>query len=942
MSIATQNGQKRQKNMKFEISSKIFHEHPSLKIGVITARNVNNARRVSAIESLLRGVSVQRRKEFAQKSLDEDPRILRWREAYAKFGAKPSKYPSSIEALLKRVTADKEIPHINSMVDMYNHFSLKYVIPVGGEDMDKFHGDLKLTMADGGECFRPIDTVDIKQVKPGEIVYKDKGGVIVRRWNYRECDRTKLTKDTQNALIAFEDLNNVPVEEFEKMLYEFQDLIEKYVGGDVAIYILNEDNNSIDLEIEGLKKADDSKISEKEKIHFLAEKEMKEKKIADHAKARNTAQQTTQPDPQPEQQPPAKPQQQNKPKEKPAKKQLEFLSGDSYKEKLKMAVKEVVGVQFPEEAENIQIEYPKDETHGDYSCNIAMQVASKLKVNPRKVAEELIKALDQPDYIDQMEIAGPGFINFYLSEDALEQNIIKILKKGDEYGESKIGIKKAVVIDYSAPNIAKPLGVHHLLSTIIGQSLYDIYRNRGYTTISVNHLGDFGTQFGKLLYAYKTWGTKEGLEKEPIPEMLRLYVQFHNEAEHDEKLDDEARAEFKKLEDGDKENKELWKLFVELSMKEIEKTYSKLGGIHFDYTLGESFYEDKMQEVIDEGTKKGAFKEGEKGSLIAEFEDENMAPFVIKKSDGATLYSTRDLATFKYRMKTWDPVKMLYIVDVAQSLHFKQLFDVAKQLEWDYTAAEHVVFGRMSLPDSTMSTRKGNVILLDEVLDEAVKRAKEVIEEKNTDLPDKEHAAEVIGISAVKYNILSQNRTNDMTFEWDKMLSFEGNSSPYLQYTYARGRSIIRKARKLVDAELRGPATVKPDSPKRRRKKAPEPKKEQFTLFEAIDHVKSGGDLANDIIPDPANAPEKEEILLRGLTKYEESIAQAAAENKPNLLSNYLYDLCQKFNSYYNSVPVTKADTEEKFESRVAVVKATCQVLKNGLELLQVEVLEEM
>ena len=911
--------------MKFKIDSKISQESPDLKIGVLTAKGINNVKRISAIESLLRGASMQRKREYEKKPLDEDPKILRWREAYARFGAKPSKYQSSIEALLKRVTDGKLIPHINSLVDLYNHFSLKYTIPVGGEDMDQFYGDLKLTYAEGGECFRPIGTVDIKQVKPSEIVYKDKGGVIVRRWNYRECERTKLTKNTKNSIVVFEDLNAIPIDDFENMLYEFQDLIERYLGGDVAVYILNEDNNEIDLEVEGLKKADDSKISEKEKVHFIAKQEFEKKKEG-------------QPQPQ------AEPKPQPKPSPQPRKiAKLNFLDPNSYREKLKAIIKEVVSRQLPEEAEKIIIEYPKDESHGDYACNIAMQIASKVKADPRKVAEELIKAIDKPDFIDEMEVAGPGFINFYLSEDALEQEVVKVLKKGEDYGESKVGKKKTALVEYSSPNIAKPLGVHHLLSTIIGQSLYDIYKNRGFTVLSLNHTGDWGTQFGKLIYAYKKWGTEEAIKAEPIPEMLRLYVHFHNEAERDEDLNEQGRKEFKKLEDGDEENKKLWKWFVDLSMKELEKTYSKLGGIKFDYTLGESFYEDKMQEVIDEGLTKGVFREGEGGSLIAEFDDENMAPFVIRKADGATLYSTRDLAMFKYRVKTWAPDKIIHVVDVAQSLHFKQLFDTENQLGWDADISEHVVFGRMSLPDSSMSTRKGNVILLDEVLDEAVKRAKEIIEEKSPDLENKDHAAKVIGISAVKYSILSQNRINDITFEWDKMLSFESNSSPYLQYTYARANSIIRKAKDLVSAGIRGKDAQNPKPTKRHKKsQEPGPKKEQFSLFEAIEVVKNGGDLSQDVLPDPDNAEEKEELLLRTLIKYDEAISHAAEENKPNLLANYLYDLAQKFNSFYNGVPVTKADTENKFESRVNVVKAVSQVIKNGLELLQVEVLEEM
>jgi len=912
--------------MKFTIDPKIFTQYPNLKLGVITAKNINNAKRVSTIESLLRGASMQRKREFEKTSLEEDPRILKWHEAYSKFGAKPSSYKCSIEALIQRILEDKLIPHINSLVDLYNYFSLKYVIPVGAEDIDKFFGDVTLTTASGIESFRPIGTVEIKNPKPGEVIYKDRGGVICRRWNYRECERTKITDQTRNAIVVMEDLNDIPIDKFEGMLYELQDLIEKYIGGDVAVYILNEGSNVLDLELEGLKKADDSRISEKEKIYFMNQKELtkKVKKAGSKAKAEVHEMQEE----------PSPSSQKSQPKSFSAEPLL-FDDPSSYKEKLKSILKEVISIKFPEEAEDLNVEYTKEDTHGDYATSIALKIASKVKANPREVAEELVKAIKKPDFIEKMEIAGPGFINFYLSDEALEENIKEILKKGDEYGESKVGKKKTVIVEYSQPNIAKPLGVHHLLSTIIGQSLYEIYKNRGFTTISINHIGDWGTQFGKLIYAYKKWGDKEAVEKDPIPELLKLYVKYHDEAERDEALDQKGRDEFKKLEDGDEENRKLWKWVVDVSMKDAQITYDKLGGITFDFTLGESFYEDKMQTIIDEGIKKGIFTEGENGSLIVKFDDPNMAPLVIRKSDGATLYSTRDLATYKYRLEKWDPSKILYVVDVAQSLYFKQLFATAKFLGWDYTKGKHVEFGRMQLPEGGMSTRKGNVILLNAVLDEAVKRAEKIIEEKNPTLADKQNAARAIGISAVKYNVLSQNRTSDITFEWDKMLSFESNSAAYLQYTYARARSILRKVKTLTDAGIRGMA------PKKKRK-AKQPEKEQFSLFEAIEHVKNGGDLSKDILPDPEGAEEKENTLLRVLSKFSEQIAMAAEECKPNVIANYLYDLAQKFNSFYNAVPVAKADTEEKFERRIEIVKAASQVLKNGLTLMQVEVLEEM
>ncbi len=542
----------------------------------------------------------------------------------------------------------------------------------------------------------------------------------------------------------------------------------------------------------------------------------------------------------------------------------------------------------------VKIEYPSDPSHGDYACNIALVLSKQLNKPPREIAEEIVAEIPPNEIIGKTEIAGPGFINIFLSEKAQKDELEKVLKEKSDYPNFKAN-KRKVLLEYSAPNIAKPLGVHHLLSTIIGQSLYDIYKKLGYDAESINHIGDWGTQFGKLIYAYKTWGEKSIVEKDPIQELLKLYVKFHEEVEKSPELEDAGRLEFKKFEEGDKENRELWKWFVDESLKEIQGTYDNLGGIHFDYTQGESFYEDKMSAILEEGKSKKILKEGEEGAYIAEFEDENMSPLVVQKKDGATLYSTRDLATIKYRIDTFKPEKIIYVVDIAQTLYFKQLFDVASRFPWFNTQCVHVWFGRMHLKDGKASTRKGNVILLDEVLEEAVIRAKKIIEEKNPDLKDKEEVARVLGIGAVKYNILSQNRTTDITFDWDRMLSLDGNSSPYLQYSYARAKSILRKA-----------------------------------------------DVENESMEDPQGAEEKERLLTSFLPKYAEQLNLAAQEYKPNILSNYLYELAQRFNSFYNGVSVLRADSKEKQENRIKIVEATSQILKNGLSLLGVEVVEEM
>jgi len=567
------------------------------------------------------------------------------------------------------------------------------------------------------------------------------------------------------------------------------------------------------------------------------------------------------------------------------------------KNKVKELVKEALKLSYKDvDLDKVEVEYPASQEHGDYSSNIALKLSKDLGINPREIAEKIKEALSESELIEKVDIAGPGFLNFFLSKESLNQELAKVLAEKENYGSLSLGNNENIIVEYSSPNIAKPLGVHHLLSTIIGQSLYNIYNSCGFKATSINHIGDWGTQFGKLTYAYKTWGSKEEIEKDPIPELLKLYVKFHDESEKDSSIENVARAEFKKLEEGDNENKEIWQWFVDLSLKEINDTYDKLGGINFDQTVGESFYEDKMPAILEDGKKKNIIVEGEQGAFVVNFDDEKIPTVPVQKKDGATLYITRDLATLKYRIETINPKKILYVVDTAQTLHFKQLFSIANMLGFYDDQAEHVVFGRMSMKEGNMSTRKGNVVLLKEVLDEAVSRAKKIIEEKDSDLADIENIAYHVGVGAVKYSILSQNRISDIVFDWDNMLSLDGNSAPYLLYTYARARSILRKS------DIERAASEK-------------------TNFE-ID--------------------EKAMNLLRKLPKFSEQIAKAAESNKPNIIANYLYSLAQDFNSLYNSVSILGEEDENKKIFLLNLVDASSQVIKNALSLLCIEVVEEM
>ena len=574
------------------------------------------------------------------------------------------------------------------------------------------------------------------------------------------------------------------------------------------------------------------------------------------------------------------------------------------KEEVKKLIDAAIKKCFPGAAVLAKVEYPATPGHGDYASACALELAKKEGANPREVAEKIVAALKTPDWISKVEIAGPGFINFFIAPKFLTEFVCEIDKAGEKFGSGQDGKGKTIVIDFSQPNIAKPLGIHHLLSTIIGQSLYNLYKFLGYKCVGVNHIGDWGTQFGKLTYAYRKWGDRAAVEKNPIAELLKLYVKFHEEVEKDASLEDRGREEFRKLEKGDEENKKLWEWFCRVSMEEVQKTYDYLGGIHFDHTQGESFYEDKMEEILELGKLKKVFVKGEEGSLIVKFPGDKYPPYLVQKSDGATLYSTRDLAAVNYRTKTWHPEKILYVVDVAQSLHFQQLFETAKILGLSKTQLIHVIFGRMQFKDKKMSTRKGNIVLLDEVLKESVAKALKIVEEKNPDLKNKESVAHAVGVGAAKYTVLSQNRTTNIVFDWEKMLTLSGNSAPYLQYVYARAKSILRKNSKF-----------KIQNPK---------------------HKPEAQNSKKYILKEP-----QELALARLLPKFPEILRHAAGEYKPNMIAGYLFEVASAFNGFYNSVPVLQGAESEQ-AGRLALVEATTIVLKNGLNLLGIETPEEM
>jgi arginyl-tRNA synthetase len=554
--------------------------------------------------------------------------------------------------------------------------------------------------------------------------------------------------------------------------------------------------------------------------------------------------------------------------------------------------------QFQLSHPNVMWQFPREEARGDIATSVALSSAKELKKKPLEIAAALAEKLADHADVERAEAVAPGYVNVWLKPAALLREL-GLSRKAEAAKVKKSGKAKPVLIDYSAPNIAKPLGIHHILSTVIGQSLANIYRHQGYSVVAINHLGDWGTQFGKLAVAMKRWGKGQKVASLGLNGLLALYVQFHEEAEKQPELEKEGQEAFKALEEGDAEMRAFWGDVVKVTMDSLAPIYDRLH-VAFDKVIGESFYEDKMHSIIDEGTEKNVFTAGEEGALIAQFPEETgMPPFVVLKGDGATLYSTRDLATIRYRIDAWHPSEILYVVDVAQSLHFRQLFETARMLGWELPYLEHVVFGRMRFADGSMSTRKGTVLKLEDVLTEAVRRAKEVITEHRDTIQtdDEEALAEMMGVGALVYGILSQNRKMDIVFDWKKMLSFEGNSAPYLQYTHARAKSVLRKA---------NDETAEPSMPE-----------------------------------DVAALTAAERILLRSILLFPSTVEEARELKMPHKLANYLYQLSQDFNAFYNVEPILKAEGETRL-LRLALTARTASVLRTGAELLTLRLPDRM
>ena len=537
------------------------------------------------------------------------------------------------------------------------------------------------------------------------------------------------------------------------------------------------------------------------------------------------------------------------------------------------------------------VEIPPKSDMGDFAFP-CFRLAKVFRKAPPMIAQELKEKIGEVDFLSKIEVQG-GYLNFFVDKSQFAKLIVENYLSADEYGYSTEGNGQTICIDYSSPNVAKNFHVGHLRTTIIGNSLHKIYKKLGYEVVRINHLGDWGTQFGKLIVAYKKWGSKEAVENDGIAELMKIYVKFHDEAEKDDSLNDEARAWFTKMERGDEEALSIWRWFLDISLKEFMRVYDILG-MEFDSYNGESFYNDKMAAVIEELREKGLITLSD-GAQIVELEEHNMPPCLITKKDGSSLYATRDISAALYRHNTYHFTKCLYVTGQEQKLHFAQWFKVIELMGYDwYKGLAHIPYGLVSLKSGKLSTRHGNVLYAEDILNESIQKIREIIAEKNPDLPDKETVAKQVGIGAIIFNDLYNQRIKDVIFDWEKLLNFDGETGPYVQYTYARAASVMRKVGEVP---------------------------------ETFDY---------DVLTDEASM-----ALLKEISRFPAVIKDASEKYEPFIIARYAVALAQAFNKFYHDCQINVEDENVKF-TRANIVNITKNIIKDALDLLGISCPEQM
>lgn len=936
--------------MKFKVEPGIFKKFPGVRIGVLVVLGMNNTKGKKEIAKLLDSEQEKKQKKLAEVDLKEHPKIAPWREIYRKFGSKPRKYRSSVEALLRRVVADNKLASINPLVDLYNYISIKHLVPAGAEDLDKVRGDIVLGFAKGNEKGKLIGSDDISTCDQSEAVYKDDLGFICRRWNWREGNRTKITPKTKNIVVVLEAVPAVNDQEFQAAVKEAVDLIQKHLKGKVEIQVLDAEKRYFDIYFEPGKKLTPKEIKELE----ITEKKPSEKKISEI------------------------------PFEIVGQK-LFKVNRESFAYRLARLIHsvaiEIVGKRAVKLKE-INWEHPANPEHGDYSTNLVMQVfgrqTKKIKKKTSSVAlteadigKEISTPWDLanvivnawrtkglPDFVAKIEVAQPGFINVWLKNEVLITQLQEVLKEKDKYGSSKVGKGRQILLEHTSPDPIKTIHVGHLRNNFLGMAIARVLKFQGFKVTKDCINNDRGTHVSRAMWGYLAFAKKRTLNKERMvkfkitkanikkvakkidwrtqlnewydrkskwlkPKDLNLksdhfdLVVYSLGAQAEDLVDgvkEQVREILQEWEKKEKKIRALWKEIIRWSLEGYKVTYKRIGSVH-DYVWHESRLYEVGKEIVYQGLKKGVFRKSE-GAIVSDLAKYGLTDAVVIKSDGTSLYHTYDLNLTKQKRKKFP--SDLYIWDIGndQILYLKQLYAMCEQLgigkRENYF---HLNYGYVYLKGKgKMSSREGTVIKADEMVDLAHRKAKEIIEQSSPELRkikserEKENVAESVGLAALKYGLLRISRETDTYFDIEESLSLEGDSGPYLQYTYARCQSVLRKAE---EKHFGGGAKAKFLS------------SEVEVLF------------SSEVNPE-------ELALLRTIYQFPEVVQKAGKNFAPNLICNFLFDLAQKYNLFYNRHSILKAEGLELVRSRLVLTAAVAQVLKNGLNLLGIGTPERM
>lgn len=906
--------------MKFQVQVEIFKKFPGVRIGVLVVQELDNTKGGEEIAKLLTAEEKKKKKELTSVDLKQHPKIAPWREIYRQFGSKPRRYRSSVESLTRRVVAGNRLPNINPLVDLYNFISLKYLLPVGAENLDKVKDDIVLGFAQGNEQGKYIGSEGISTCYPGEVVYKDDLGFICRRWNWREGERTKITPETKNAVVVIEANQNVSDKEFKLVLNETAELIEKYLGAKVEIKILDIENNDFDIDFEPGKKLTEQDLVEFKEVEKLIFKKKTEKP------------------------------------EEIIKKKLFKVDRASLPYKLKkliyQAAVEVVGKRAVK-LEDVLLEHPTNPEHGDYSTNLALRIKKRNFPTPWDLANQIVNTMRSqglPECIAKIEVTQPGFVNLWLQDDFLVKQTQRVLKEKAKYGSSSALNGRKILLEHTSPNPQTTIMLGHLRNNFLGMSMTNILEFLGAKVTKDCIVNDRGVHLCKSIWGYLVFSQKRvGLPKTQLKnfrkvtnqqikrliakknwqELLQAWMKkksgwwqpkdLNLKPDHANliwyvlgsrayDLSEEVRAQMEEiLIAWEKENKDVWQVWRRIlgwSDKGYQQTYERVGSVH-DYVWHEHKLYKSGKELVYKGLKKGVFRES-KGVIVSDLSKYGLSDTVLIKSDGTAVYHTYDLNLTLQKKKKFPADLYIWDIGVEQSLYFRQLFAMAEQLGiGKRDSFFHLAYALINFKGGKkMSTRRGEVIMTDEILDELHRRALEVIKASNQELRGKlskrqlKQLAEKVAVGAIKYSLLKFSRDTTIYFDPDESLSLEGNSGPYLQYTYARCQSVLKKV-----------------------------------------NIKENSLARSDLV---IRFVDEELAILRTLYKFPEVVLEAGENFAPNLICNFLFDLAHKYNLFYNKLPILKAGSEELRSFRLALTITVGQVIKNGLNLLGIGTPERM